>query len=321
MALRSNAPVEDDGYIPFAMRFRAWWEGVDAADLMTSSDRSAVHGQTLIVDDKPPGLVPATGLDPDRLRLWAALWGEGLVQPGGVEFTESLLLTLGLKAEDRLLDLNAGLGGAARAVARRFECTVAGLEHRKQVAEAGHAMSEAAGMAAVVPIGHYDPMSFDANGVKFDAVYSREFLYQVRDKETLLRKVVRSVREGGHITFTDYALNDFDQSDPDIAAWANAEPIQPQTWTLKRYKQVLDDQDISIQVFADITDTLLELTKTAWSRFTDDLPNQKINKRYADWLLSDGEVWLSRTRAMESGKLRVLRVHAIREGMSMMTDW
>lgn len=321
MALRSNAAVEDDGYIPFATRFRAWWEGVDAGDLMESSDGSAVHGQSLIIDEKAPVTNLPAGLDPDRMRLWAALWGEGFVQPGGAEFTESLLLTNGLMAEDRLLDLNAGLGGGARAVANRFNCTVAGYEYWKPVAEAGNAMSEAAGMAAVAPIHHYDPMAFSANGEKFGCAYAREFFYQVRDKESLLRKMVRSVREGGSITFTDYALRDFDQSDPDIVAWASAEPVQPQTWTLKRYKQVLDDQEVSIEAFADITDTLLDLTKTAWSRFTDDLPNQKINKRYADWLLRDGEVWLKRTRAMESGKLRVLRVHAIRKGISLMSDW
>lgn len=318
MARPANAAVEDDGYIPFATRFRAWWEGVDATELMRSSNSSAVPGQSLVIEDNRAAM---TGLDPERLRLWEDLWGKGFVLPGGAGVTESLLEPLKLETGGKLLDLSAGLGGVPRAMKRRFGCCVTGLEYWQPVAEAGQDMSVEAGVAAKVPISHYDPMAFEASSEKYDCAYAREFFYLVRDKESLLHKVVRSIREEGHFVFTDYALTDYDQADPDIAAWANAEPVQPQTWTLKRYKQVLDELDVSIQVFADITDTLLDLTKTTWSRFTADLASKKITKGYADWLLSDGEVWLKRTHAMQSGKLRVLRVHAVRKGIHLLSDW
>ncbi len=322
MARNSNTAVQDDGYIPFATRFRAWWEGVDATTLTDAKNREAVRGQSLIVDrGDQKGQTAQPGLSPDRLRLWTALWGEGYCLPGGADITESMLRPLNLKPADKLLDLSAGLGGPARAMAKRYEVKVSGLEHREPVAETGMALSREAGVADQVPVNHYNPLTFDLIGEKFDCVIARELFFQVRDKEIFLRKAMRATDEGGHFCFTDYALNDYEMSDPDLAAWAAAEHTPPQTWTLKRYKQVLDDLDANVQTFADITDTYCELAKGAWAGFTEALPRQQITQEFADWMLKDGEVWLKRTRAMEAGKLRVIRVHLERKGISLMSDW
>ncbi len=322
MARNANTAVQDDGYIPFATRFRAWWEGVDATTIKDSKNREAVHGQSLIVDrDAGKTQSLQLGLHPERLRLWQKLWGEGYCLPGGSGVTESMLAPLGLKPADKLLDLSAGLGGPARAAATRYQLKVTGLEYWKPVAETGMEQSRVARMADQVPIEHYDPLAFDMKGEKFDCLTAREFFYQVRDKETFFRKALRAIDEGGHFCFTDFALSDHDMSDPGLAAWAATEPVPPQIWTLKRYKQVLDDLDVSVQAFADITDSYVGLAKDAWAAFTSGLPDEQITQDFADWLLKDGEVWLKRTRAMEAGKLRVIRIHLERKGISLMSDW
>src|SRR5258708_33978919 len=97
---------------------------------------------------------PAAPPDPLTIRQW--LWGPGLHIPGTAEDVLALARPFAANASTRLLDVAAGLGGAARAIAARSGAYVSALERDPDLARRGRALSIAAGRHRQVPVGHMD---------------------------------------------------------------------------------------------------------------------------------------------------------------------
>lgn len=60
---------------------------------------------------------------------------------GGGQATEHLIAQLDLAADDHVLDIGCGLGGAARFVADRFGCRVTGIDLTEEYVQTGTAIN------------------------------------------------------------------------------------------------------------------------------------------------------------------------------------
>ena len=113
--------TEDQDKIPFRIRFKAWWEGVEPESLLEHGAISSDPNSIAVSDPDAEG-EEAVHWNETRIEMAGRIWGTeeepDVVLPGGVDYTLSLAKPMGLNAEKTVLDLCAGLGGGVLAVVR-----------------------------------------------------------------------------------------------------------------------------------------------------------------------------------------------------------
>src|SRR6266851_1461972 len=134
---------------------------------------------------------PTAPPDPLTIRQW--LWGPGLHIPGTAEDVLALARPFAATAATRLLDVAAGLGGAARAIAAQSGAYVSALERDPDLARRGRALSITAGRYKQVPVGHMDPETLELRAGAFDGILGREASHLVRDKERFMRVLILGI--------------------------------------------------------------------------------------------------------------------------------
>src|SRR3546814_17120042 len=89
-----------------------------------------------------------------RLEVMQQIWGKGMSGPGDEEYILRLVKPLALNPAHTVIDVGAGLGGATRLIAEKFDIWITGLESDREVADKGMELSTMAGLAKRAPI-HY----------------------------------------------------------------------------------------------------------------------------------------------------------------------
>ncbi len=145
---------------------------------------------------------PTAPPDPLTIRQW--LWGPGLHIPGTAEDVLALARPFAATAATRLLDVAAGLGGAARAIAAQSGAYVSALERDPDLARRGRALSITAGRYKQVPVGHMDPETLELRAGAFDGILGREASHLVRDKERFMRVLILGLRPRGQLLLTEF---------------------------------------------------------------------------------------------------------------------
>ena len=338
---RKSAPKKtrstETGFVMEALlRLIAWWEGMDTDDVARAKGVARrkkkkktkkvkappVAKPKAIAEPAVPAATPAAAPDASdapllgRIDIIQKLWGEGFSLPGGPEFAVKLMRPLAFEKDGLYLDLAPGLGGAMRAVAKTFGVTVKGLETDAQLAAAGQEMSEQAGAAAMAPIlarpDGFTADDFEPKG-RYAAIFMRETLFAVEDRASMLALVGRALRDGGSLMFTDFVLARDEIDDDMLVVWQNAEAAPVFPWTEAQYREALEGQHYNVDRIEDLTAEYLPLIHAGWRHFHDCLQNAKLPPETAAMLLREGNAWLARSRALETGMLRLLHVHALRQ--------
>lgn len=307
-ALKPEAHAQSDGYIPFKIRFQAWWEGVEPEALVRRGQKSRAAPQRSIEVDAGPEIPSGTNRSSSRIRICDQVWGDGFTGPGGAEYGLEHIGPFPQESECRLLDMSAGLGGRIAEIAQNPNIVITGLERDAEFAD--HAQERAARLAQdnVQPITLYNPDRLDLRGVKYDTIVAREVFCGVGDKLALLGALRNGMRNSGVLAFTDFVLAEFDQNEgPVMENWDRTEPVRPQPWSMDEYRDRLDTLNFDVINFEDDTDRYRDLVVTAWKRIANGLESEGLDRAYVDVLITEAELWLHRMRALESGQLRLLK--------------
>src|SRR5215469_13451931 len=112
MAQRAAISAAPSGKKPLKVRLRAWLGFGDARPV------AAPRPERAIAADVPEAAPETATLT--RLTIAQWLWGDGFVMPGDADFVLELVKPFGLTPAMSMLDLSAGLGGPARAIAQAF---------------------------------------------------------------------------------------------------------------------------------------------------------------------------------------------------------
>lgn len=308
-----------DGYIELIIRLKAWWEGVDAAIIRRKYEERAAKKQkaappptdmSIEVDDIHPQFANDRWTDA-RLDVSELLWGEGYSLPGGRVFALKLVKSLALRPEHTFADLSSGLGGGTRDIARRYQLWLEGYEREPDLADYGNDISIEEEVDAQAPIKHYDPEKLGLQENRYDAIMIRELMFSVEDKRGLLTEIGRALKSDGNLLFTDFVLTDRKQETDLLAAWRTAEPFRARPWTMDEYRQNLADMKYVVRVFEDITDEYVALINQGWKQVLASVKKGNMSRELVDALMAEGQMWLARSRALQEGRLRLLRCHAI----------
>ena len=283
-------------------RLRAWC-GVGVGGAETSGD------EPLVLTDRVPGEDEIPPLD--RLTIAQWLWGAGFHAPGGAEHVLGLVKPFALNPAMSMLDVSAGLGGGARAIASGFGTYVTGFERDSELARRGMEMSVLQGMQKRAPVEAFDPESFELRTGAFDCILGRFATHALRDKARFLRVLSLSLKARGQLLLTDFLVDPKAGVRPELAVWGRGQPHRPQLWTLAQYTQGLTGLGFEIRIAEDMTGTHRRLIVAGWSQLLHTVDLRGLPRKHLAAILDEAERWVHTIAALESGALKVFRFYAL----------
>ncbi len=106
-------------------------------------------------------------------------------------------------ADARILDIGSGYGGAARYLAKRFDCKVIALNLSEKENQRNRELSTAAGLGGLVNVvdGSFEAIPLEDASV--DVVWSQDAILHSGRRDQVIAEVARVLKPGGHFVFTD----------------------------------------------------------------------------------------------------------------------
>jgi sarcosine/dimethylglycine N-methyltransferase len=157
----------------------------------------------------------------DADNFYFSVWGGedihiGLYQSDKQPIREASRLTVEKMAErvssidknTRVLDIGAGYGGAARYLAKTYECSVTALNLSEVENERNRQMSKEQGLEDLVEAvdGSFESLPFEDSS--FDVVWSQDAILHSGKRKQVLEEVVRVLKPGSEFVFTDPMMSD-----------------------------------------------------------------------------------------------------------------
>jgi 2-polyprenyl-3-methyl-5-hydroxy-6-metoxy-1,4-benzoquinol methylase len=302
-----DAPAESpraQRFKKFRQHVRAWWDGY-----YLPSDPAPDH-------PVPPDEEAKDGDDAwtaKRIKVAEMIWGDGFTFPGGVPYALDLVKPMKLNAEKSFLDMGCGLGGSTRAISKTFSVWCTGMDPSASVATAGMRYSEEQGLAQKAPISAFDLKQIQLPAGKYDAVCLRKMISRVGDKKPLLAEVAKTLKPAGHVMILDYALGDANAASAALKTWRAAEDVRPLPDTLDDYRKILVELNFDVRISVDATENFRAAVGQGWSDFAQMLQGNTVDPEEARQLAREIGLWGKRLAAIDSGDLRVVRLHGIKK--------
>ncbi|HYC13787.1 MAG TPA: methyltransferase domain-containing protein [Stellaceae bacterium] len=293
-----------DSRVPSALaagvaRLRAWC-GLGA---------TAAGEEPLLLTDRIPGEGEIAPLD--RLTIAQWLWGAGFHLPGGTPLILELAKPFALTPAMSMLDVSAGLGGGARAIAEAFGTYVTGLERDPDLARRGMEMSVAQGMQKHAPVEAYDPETLELKAGAFDCIMGRLATHAVRDKERFLRVLSTSLKTRGQLLVTDFVLEPKAGKPAALAIWERAQARRPELWSFAQYLDCFRGLGLEIRINEETTERHRRLIVSGWSQLLQSVDLRAMPRKHLVAVLDEAEHWVQTLAAIDSGALRTYRFYVL----------
>ncbi len=322
-AEKSDGSGETD--FSFRVRFLAWWQGKNAEDvaaelgsedesLQETLEKKTVAGVASLefkAEEAAPELTDKNW-PAERIEIVETIWGPGFIGPGDSEHVLRLVQPFGMNSSMNVLDLGAGLGGPARAIAEDSKAWLTGMEGSDALATAGMERSTNAGLSKKAPVSHTDFETVELRPNFFDRVFSKEALFTVADKERLFKMVFTALKNEGQFLFIDYMVRERGAESQAVKDWIAHEPVQPHLWSPDRTEAYLKRLSFDIRVVEDITKGARQRIFQGWQKFIDAHEPGSIPDELVPSLVDEAEHWARRVAALDSGNVRMYRIYALK---------
>lgn len=124
----------------------------------------------------------------------------------GLPATVELADRLAVAAGALLVDIGCGLGGPARYMARRFGCTVMGVDLTERFVATGNRLSELLGMRSQVDLQVGDALALPYADAAFDAGYSQHVTMNIGERRRFWTEAARVLKPGAPFALTEHGL-------------------------------------------------------------------------------------------------------------------
>ena len=300
---RTPAAIRNsDGYVQVTDRLMAWWNG----ELQQAKPDRWDASLQIEIDDSLDE--EYENWSDERVRVCAAVWGDGFIQPGTSSFASAVMSAAMMDSKKTILDLSASMCGTALMFVRDAGVWIDAIEPNPSLAR--HARLH----LASVPIGHQVKLectplaSLEITPNKYHVAYSREALYSAKPKPHVIAQVAKGLKQDGQFLLLDYVLSAGSQDSPIIAKWRRLEPEQLHLWPLEQYEETFRRHGLSIFACEDFSSTMADEIHNAWLRMLRNLQSGEIDRRNIDHIMREGKLWQSRLNALRSGDLKLMRI-------------
>jgi SAM-dependent methyltransferase len=307
-----DAPEAGDAPPPrfakFRKHFHAWWEGYyldPELDIQGNPPPPANQPtEAQIEEDK---------WSAPRIKIAELIWGDGFSFPGGVDHVLHMVKPMTLTSAKSMLDIGCGLGGTTRTIAKTFGTWVVGMDASPALAKQGMLYSEMAGLAKKAPIQLFVPETLQLPPKKYDAICVRNVFGSLNDKQPLLNTVAKSLRPGGCVLISDFAVSHLEANSEAFRRWSDGEESPQRLCTLEDYKAMCSSLGLDLRVVEDMTDEFRELVVKGWASLAEAMEGKSLDPEEAKGLAQELQHWQRRLAAFASGELRVIRIFGIKQ--------
>lgn len=124
----------------------------------------------------------------------------------GFPATVELADRLPIKAGQRLVDIGCGLGGPARYFAKRFQCSVSGLDITQPFVDAANKLTALLHMQGQVSIELGDGQHLPYASASFDGGYTQHVTMNVADRPSFFAEAYRVLKPGAFFALTEHGM-------------------------------------------------------------------------------------------------------------------
>ncbi len=258
---------------------------------------------------------PAQDDDPEwssaRISVAEALWGEGFLFPGGAAEVLRLTKPLGLTPASSLLLIGAGTGGPPRRIAAEFGVWVTGYEANPRLMALANERSQRAGLGRRAQVEHWDPEK-----PKFPRHYFHHGMaiepLRGPKPERLLAAAAQALKPGGQFALLEMVADlPLDAADPMVATWAQLEHRPAAVPSELEITQALARLKFDVRIVEDVSRRHMQNAIKGWRAAVEAMADGGQSLRQIAVMVREAEPWLARFRLMRTGRLRLVRWHAI----------
>ena len=294
------------------IRAAAWWHGFQLGPYRDWLGRYDTADEQI-----GGGMVPAQvpqGLNRHGKPLWTAtrlevaekLWGQEFLSPLNRRMLQDFLKPIGLNPAMSVLDLHAGVGGAARLMATDFGTWVTGLDPSPFLATEGMNRSRSLNLAQQAVLMPYIPEEF-RGARRVDCIIVNELPFCLKNKVRFWDGLDRALKPRGQIHMVDFVIDSPSNTHPAIALWREREPIEPFPWTVEEIEKAFTERGLTITLSEDVSDVIKLCVQEAIQTLLSFVEERTVDMGTRQAVVDEVELWGTRVTAMEHG----LRMHRI----------
>ena len=121
----------------------------------------------------------------------------------GRQATLELAQQLAPRADERLIDIGCGLGGASRLIAATYDCEVTGIDLTEDYCRTATALAQWVGLAEKVTYRQADALALPFPDRSFHLAWTQHAAMNIADKKRLYREARRVLKPGGRFALYD----------------------------------------------------------------------------------------------------------------------
>ncbi len=292
-----------------AGQLKTWWQR-SATQVSARRTLGRKGGGIQVAIDKTPPAAAAVW-NAKRLGVLQSVWGEGFLEPGGAPFAKKFTGLAKVNSSQTVLDLTAGLGGTAAHTTKREKLWMEALEPDRELAGKAREFVNSWALGKRLKMGTQDFENLQLPTRRYDLVYSRERFFTFENKKDILRHVANSLKADGSLLLLDFLAPTPDEHADELKDWARSEPARPFAWTPQFYRQALEHFGFTVNFNQDITSEYVDLINKGWLKAIKLIDSGDLDPETAGYLSQNGEMWLTRAKLMDTGVIRVHKIHAI----------
>lgn len=286
---------------PWRRRLHAIWWGYSLGREAPGQEDAQAPEVT-----EPEPAHPDTLWSPLRLNAVQTLFGEGMTTPGGEAALMALVRPCSLNNTKSALELGAALGGLCRWANGDAGTYFKAFEANGELAAAGMDLSTRKGLANKCPIEHTEVEKFEIRAKSQDAIIAKEAFWRIAEKEPLFKRIFTALKLGGIVSLSDYMSPAGE--DPLVqAAFPGAFMLQAQA-----QRAMLEGAGFDVRVFEDRTAEHMKSILDAFEAFAKRIKTDPPPDTLRDAVLKEGELWATRVSLMQSGKVTLYRMLAVK---------
>ena len=239
------------------------------------------------------GLNPEQRLSPDELGVLDHF------HTGGLRASRELLEAAQIRAEDRVLDIGAGLAGSARLLASAVGCRVDCIEMSADYCAGAVLLNRLTGLEERITVHEGSALDLPFADGSFEVVWMQNVGMNIADKRTLYGEISRVLKPGGRYAFQEMAAGKVATSYFPLP-WAT-EPADNFLVSADEMRSLLGECGLIAELFEDTSDAHLSRTvanatpaapgQLGLAVFVDNLAQKAANAR----------------RSLEEGRVRLVR--------------
>ncbi len=243
----------------------------------------------------------AAGLDPGQRLTPEELGALDHFHTGGFRSSLDLLEQSQIRAVDRVLDIGAGLAGAARMIASALGCRVDCIELSSDYCTGAALLNRLTGLEDLIGVHEGSALDLPFPDDSFDAAWMQNVGMNIADKQKLYAEIHRVLKPGGRFAFQEMTAGETATSYYPLP-WAT-DPADNCLISAEEMLALLAETGFTVEFFEDASESQLSGTSATPATDAAALPQLSLSA-YVDNLAQKAE---NAQRSLREGQTRFIR--------------